>query len=82
MSETERLEAELELSKLTDALETAREAMHADRSNAKALQAYKDASTAVANARTAFRERFRVELGPGDAAPIVDTVNVETGVDQ
>jgi hypothetical protein len=80
MSDVDRLSSELELAKLCEVLEDARDAMHADRSDAKAMAAYNAASDAVASARSTHRENYRVSVGPGDAAPEVDTVNSKAGV--
>jgi hypothetical protein len=80
MSDVARLEAELELAKLTEHLEEAREAFHANRSNEKNLRTFKDAEVAVATARQAFRMSYRVVAGPGDAAPTADTVALKAGV--
>lgn len=79
MSDVDRLESELEIAKLAETLENARDAMHADRS-AETLAAYKAACNDVAAARSSFRSTYRVEAGPGDAAPAVDTINVTAGV--
>lgn len=74
MSDVDRLKAELKLAELSEKLEEAREAMFED-NNEETLAAYKSASKKVADARSAFRQEYRVEVGPGDAAPEVDTVN-------
>lgn len=78
MSDVARLEAELALAKLSETLEEAREAMHADR-NPDTIADYQEASNAVADARKRFRENYRTEVGPGDAAPTVDTIGVTAG---
>jgi hypothetical protein len=62
MSDTSKLEAQLALSKLCDDLEAAREVMHADRSDAEALELYNDLSEQVAKARSDFRTEFPVEV--------------------
>jgi len=82
MSETDRLESELKVSKLQDELEAAREAMHADRTNEEAMARYNEASIAVAEARSAHREQFKVIVEEGDAAPQVDTIQVTAKVEE
>lgn len=81
MSEqVERLEAELALAKLAEPLEAAREAMHADRSEAT-IAAYKEASNSFAAARTAFREKYPPPPpAPGDAVATPDVVAATTEV--
>lgn len=74
MSDVERLEAELALARLVETLEDKRGAMHGHR-NAETVREYRAASEEVAAARKAFRERWRVEVSDGDAAPLVETVN-------
>lgn len=78
MGDTARLEAELELAKLGDALEQARDAMHEDGSEAN-VAAYKEASNALAAARTSYREQHRDVVG-GDGLVAVETVEGTTGV--
>jgi len=79
MGDVDRLTSELALAQLCEVLETAREKMHADRSETN-IAAYKAACTEVQQARSAFRENWRVQVGPGDAAPEVGTVNAKAGV--
>lgn len=81
MSDVERLKAELELAEACEELEAAREAMHADRSNEDLVASYQDHSNRVVQLRQAFRERYSVETGPGDAAPEVETVHASVQVD-
>jgi hypothetical protein len=79
MSDVDRLASELHLAKLCEVLETARDKMHADRSEEN-ITAYKAACDDVAQARSAHREIYRAQVGPGDAAPEVGTVNSKAGV--
>jgi hypothetical protein len=81
MSKVDRLEAELKLAKLIETLEEAREAMHAGRTPEK-IATYQKAADKVATARSAFRERFEVQTGPGDAAPKPSTVSVKASQDR
>jgi predicted nucleic acid-binding Zn-ribbon protein len=79
MSDTKRLEAELELAKASEKLEAAREKMHAKRTEAN-IAAYQKESDKVAALRQAFRQNYQAQPGPDDAAPKVDTLTVKTGV--
>jgi hypothetical protein len=72
---TDRLRAELELAEACEVLEEAREALHADR-NEETIADYKAACDTVAPMRAAFREKWEARVGPGDAAPHVETVAV------
>ena len=81
MSDVERLTAELELAKACELLEAARETMHADRSP-KNIASYQEEANKVAGVRSSFRQRYAVVVGPGDAAPMADTVAVTAGMDR
>lgn len=79
MSDVKRIKSELALAELAETLEQARDAMHAN-SNEKTLAAYRAASDEMAAARSSHREKYSTQVGPGDAAPEVDTINVTSGV--
>jgi hypothetical protein len=72
MSDVERLEAELALAKLSEKLEAAREAMHAD-SSPKNVSAFKKLSVQVTDARRDWRVNHRDKApkppGAGTANP-------------
>jgi hypothetical protein len=82
MSDVARLEAELALAKQAEALEAAREAMHADRSE-ETIGAYKTASAEYAAARTAFREAYPPPPpAEGDAVATPETVTITSKVER
>ncbi len=83
MSDVERLEAELKLAKLSEKLEEAREAMHADRTPEN-IAAYQKWSNKVAAARSEYRTKHRpgAPVGPGDGVASVETVEAAIGVER
>jgi hypothetical protein len=81
VSDVDRLRAELALAEASQRLEAAREAMHADRSDAAKLRAYRRASERVVELRRDYRENHRPAAGgPGDAAPQPKTVRASSRV--
>lgn len=81
MSDTERLEAELELSKLSDQLEAARERVHRKRVSDDDRKTYRELNVKVAEARAAFRTKYPpAQPAEGDATATPDTVKATGGV--
>jgi len=79
MSGVGKLEAQLELAKLCDALEEARDAMHADREDEGAMATYNDLSTQVADARSKFRTDYPTDVSEAedaDGVAVVESIDV------
>ncbi len=74
MSDTERLRDELALAEATDALESAREKMHAA-NTPETVAAYRDESAKVVELRQAFRTKYPRQQQSGvDGVATPDTV--------
>lgn len=76
-AETERLESELHLAKLSEKLEDARAAFHKNRGDSKVIKAFKKASQALADARQEHRAKYRPVVAEGDAVAEPETVKVK-----
>lgn len=79
--ETDRLEAELEVMKLAEEAEDLRDAAYAKNASADDIKAFKEAIQEVANARTAFKEKY-APLPPAeeDAAATPKTISASSSV--
>jgi len=84
VDEVQKLKDQLEVAEISQELETAREAMHADRDDADAMAQYKELSQKVADARQAFRTKYPPPVpAEGDAiatpAPVEASGEVHEG---